>query len=392
MLAITTKHNEVIITSIKGSMPLLKVNSKHMKTMKRLYIVFLSLSILYGCGNSGEEEAKELVKPIKYGVVESFGGLTTRTFNGITKSGSETNLSFRTAGLITSLNVAIGQRIKKGQLIAQLDQKDALLALQQAQADVVNAKVQVETASSSFERIKQLYQTNNASLSDYEKAKSTLSNAQTSYEISTKRLDLQRSQVSYTTVTSPMSGIVSSVNVETNEVVRPGQSILTMSREDVKDIEAQVGIPEKYISQVKDGSPTKIKITTLSKEFDGVITEVGYTSSGGTYPVITSLTNAVEEVRPGMPVKVSFTFGNADQEEQLIVPVKAVGEDEHGQFVYILSPADEEVFEAKRMTIEIGSLTSGGFIVRSGLTQDQIVAIAGLRSLYDGMKVKLLTQ
>jgi RND family efflux transporter MFP subunit len=301
-------------------------------------------------------------------------------------------LSFRTAGLITSLNVAIGQRIKKGQLIAQLDQKDALLALQQAQADVVNAKVQVETASSSFERIKQLYQTNNASLSDYEKAKSTLSNAQTSYEISTKRLDLQRSQVSYTTVTSPMSGIVSSVNVETNEVVRPGQSILTMSREDVKDIEAQVGIPEKYISQVKDGSPTKIKITTLSKEFDGVITEVGYTSSGGTYPVITSLTNAVEEVRPGMPVEVSFTFGDEDQEKQLIVPVKAVGEDERGQFVYILSAASDEVFEAKRVTIEIGSLTSGGFIVRSGLTQDQIVAVAGLRSLYDGMKVELLTQ
>jgi RND family efflux transporter MFP subunit len=189
-----------------------------------------------------------------------------------------------------------------------------------------------------------------------------------------------------------MSGIVSSVNVKTNEVVRPGQSILTMSKEDAKDIEAQVGIPEKYISQVKNGSSTKIKITTLSKEFDGVITEVGYTSSGGTYPVITSLTNTVEGVRPGMPVEVSFTFGDKDQEKQLIVPVKAVGEDEHGQFVYTLSSTNDEVFEAKRVTIELGSLTSGGFIVRSGLAQDQIVAVAGLRSLYDGMKVKLLTQ
>lgn len=363
-----------------------------MQIMKYPYLALLPLILLYGCGNLSEEEKKELVKPIKYGVVESFGGLTTRTFNGITQSGSETKLSFRTGGLITRLNVAVGQRIKRGQLLAQLDQTDALLALEQAQLDVANAKVQLETASSAFERITQLYQTNNASLSDYEKAKSTLSNAQSSYEISLKRLDLQRSQVSYTSITSPMSGIVSTVNVETNEVVRPSQSILTMSKEDSKDLEAQVGVPEKYISRVKHGSPTKIRIPTLSSEFDGVITEVGYTSSGGTYPVITSLTNPADEVRPGMPVEVTFTFGNEDQEKQLIVPVKAVGEDESGQFVYILRPQDNEVYEVKKVTIEIGSLTSGGFIVRSGLTQDQIVAVAGLRTLYDGMKVALLTQ
>lgn len=363
-----------------------------MKIIKYSCLVLLSLMLLYGCGNSSEEVKTELVKPIKYGVVESFGGLTTRTFNGITQSGSETNLSFRTGGLVTKLNVSVGQRIKRGELLAQLDQTDALLALQQAQADVANAKVQLETASSSFERIKQLYQTNNVSLSDYERARSTLSNAQSSYEISLKRLDLQQSQVSYTTITAPMSGIVSSVNIETNEVVTPGQSILTMSREDSKDIEAQVGVPEKYISQVRQGSPVKINIPTLSSEFSGIITEVGYTSSGGTYPVISSLTNPSDEIRPGMPVEVRFTFGNENQERQLIVPVKAVGEDETGQFVYILSLIDDEVYEAKKMTVEIGSLTSGGFIVRSGLVQDQIVAVAGLRTLYDGMKVTLINQ
>lgn len=363
-----------------------------MKIIKYPGIALLSLMLFYGCGNSSEETKNESVKPIKYGVVDSFGGLTTRTFNGITQSGSETNLSFRTGGLVTKLNVSVGQRIKRGELLAQLDQTDALLALQQAQADVANAKVQLETASSSFDRVKQLYQTNNASLSDYERARSTLSNTQSSYEISLKRLEMQQLQVSYTTIASPMSGIVSSVNIETNEVVSPGQSILTMSREDSKDIEAQVGVPEKYISQVRQGGSVKINITTLSIEFSGIITEVGYTSSGGTYPVISSPTNLSDEIRPGMPVEVTFTFGNENEERQLIVPVKAVGEDEVGQFVYILSSIDDEVYEAKRMTVEIGSLTSGGFIVRSGLVQDQIVAVAGLRTLYDGMKVALITQ
>ena len=363
-----------------------------MRILKNQYFVLLLLILLHGCGNSGEEEKKELIKPIKYGVVEAFGGLTTRTFNGITQSGSETNLSFRAGGLITKLNVAVGQRVRKGQILSQLDKKDALLALEQAQLDVNNARVQLETATSGFERVKQLYQSNNASLSDYEQAKSSLSNAQSSYEVSLKRLDLQRSQVSYTTITAPMSGIISSVNVKINEVTKAGQSIITMSQENSGDLETQAGIPEKYISQVKQGSTTKIRIPTLSSEFEGVITEVGYTSSGGTYPVITSINNPSEELRPGMPVEVTFTFGDKNRETQLIVPVKAVGEDENGQFVYALNPIDDKSYEAKKVSIEIGSLTSGGFIVRSGLAQDQIVATAGLRTLYDGMKVALLTQ
>ena len=363
-----------------------------MKTKKYTSIALLSLLLLYGCGNSGEEVKKELIKPVKYGMVESFGGLTTRSFNGITQSGSETNLSFRTGGLITELNISVGQRIKSGQVLAQLDQTDALIGVQQAQADVSNSKIQFETASSSFDRIKQLYQTNNASLSDYERAKSTLSNAQSSYEISLKRLEMQHLQLSYTTLSSPMSGIVSSVNAELNEVIRPGQSIISMSREDSKDIEAQVGVPERYISQVKQGSPVKVTVPSLSREFDGVITEVGYSSSGGTYPVISSLSNPSDEIRPGMPVEVTFTFGDKNQDIQITVPVKAVGEDETGQFVYSLIPVDEEVYEVKKVSVEIGSLTSGGFIVRSGLEPDQMVAVAGLRTLYNGMKVSLLTQ
>ncbi len=363
-----------------------------MRLLKYTTLALVMAFSIQGCKNTETEEKQEKVKPVRYGRVEMLGGQSTRSFNGITESGSETNLSFRAGGLINKLNVSVGQHVKKGQLLAQLDQKDVLLGLDQAKLDVKNAKVQLETAKSSFDRIKELFQTSNASLSDYEQAKSTFSNAQSAYEISLKRLDLQKSQVSYTSIYAPMSGIVSSVNIELNEVARAGQPILTMSQEDSKEIEARAGVPEKYISQVEIGSAASIRIPTLSQYFDGVITEVGYTSSGGTYPVITSISNPTEEIRPGMPVEIVFSFGDEDAPKQLVVPVKAVGENDEGKFVYVLDPLENNVYSAKKVTVEIGNLTSPGFIVRSGLSEDQLVATAGLRTLYDGMKVTLLNK
>ena len=79
-----------------------------------------------------------------------------------------------------------------------------------------------------------------------------------------------------------------------------------------------------------------------------------------------------------------------NSEKQLVVPVKAVSEDKSGQFVYVLNPLKDNVYEAKKVNVEIGNLISGGFIVRTGVNQDQKVATAGLRTLYDGMKVTLL--
>ncbi|MCH2198455.1 MAG: efflux RND transporter periplasmic adaptor subunit [Flavobacteriales bacterium] len=353
-------------------------------------VVLALLCISIACSPDETPQSELPIKPIKYGVVQISGGQVTRTFNGITRSGSETNLSFRTGGLISKMNISVGQRVKKGQLLVQLDQKDVLLALDQAKLDAQNAQVQLETATSSFERTKQLYQGSNASLSDYEKAKSTLSGAQSSYEIALKRLDLQRSQVTYTSLYAPMGGIVSAVNAELNEVVNPGQTIVVMSQEKDGDIEAQVGIPEKYINQIQQGDEVVVNVPSLQRTFEGFITEVGYSTSSGTYPVITSMNDLSSEIRPGMPVEISFSFGDEQQVKQITVPVKAVGEDDLGQFVYVLNKVDSGYYVASKTTIEVSNLTSNGFIVRTGLEEDNIVAVAGLRTLYDGMKVKLL--
>lgn len=360
----------------------------------RIGIFSFAALLFYGCSEK-ETEAKQIVRPVKYALVEQAGGLQQKTFSGTTQSASKANLSFRSNGLLVVQNAKVGQRVKKGELLARLDQKDVKLAYDQAAADVQNAKAQYEAASSALARTKQLYETNNASLNDYEMAKSSYSSAETAYEISKNRLDLQASQISYTEIVAPMDGIVSAVNANINEVVSPGSPIIVMSREGDNDMEVIVGLPERYITDVSSGEDVRISVSSVEELCDGIITEVGYASSNaaGTYPVVVSMElseNAA--IRPDMPAEVTFSFGSNDDSLKLIVPVKAVSNGTDGSYVYALEKAKGETYKVRKKAVELGLISERGYEIKSGLKEGEIVATAGLTALYDDRLVKLINK
>lgn len=362
--------------------------------MKRCFylVFFLPVLLFQNCGGTKDNQAPDEIKAVKYGVIEQSGGIIERNYSGVTKSSSLTNLSFRTGGLIVKLNAKVGQRVGKGTLLAQLDQKDAKLAYDQALVDVQNAKVQYDAAASDFQRTKQLYETDNASLSDYERAKSTYSNAQSSYEISLKRLDLQQSQINYTEIIAPMNGVISEVRSEINEVIKSGNTIIVMSSEGNNDIEAQVGVPEKYINDIKNGDPVEVSIQSIDQTLKGSVAEVAYSSSstGVTYPVTVAIeSQGIKELRPDMPVEVTFQFGSADKKSMLVAPIKAVASGVDGNYVFKLTP-EGDVYTANKIIVEVGEITKGGYEIKSGVARGDIVAVAGLSFLYEGRKVKLL--
>lgn len=363
--------------------------------LAKVLVALTSLLLIFSCSNSETTEVSQSIRPVKYAYAEQSGGLQERTYSGTTQSASKANLSFRSNGLLVKLNAKVGKRVRKGMLLAQLDQTDAKLAYDQAVADVQNAKAQYETASSSLARIKQLYETNNASLNDYEMAKSSHSSAESAYEISKNRLDLQASQIAYTEIIAPMDGIISAVNANVNEVVSPGNPIITLSREGNEDMEVIVGLPERYISELRSGDETKIKVGSIESPFDGIVTEVGYSSSksSGTYPVIVSMNlSDNKQVRPDMPAEVTFVFGSQNQSFTLIVPIKAVSNGADGSYVYVLKKADEKNYQVMKTAVELGSITESSYEIKSGLKEGDLVATAGLSALYDGRMVKLLEQ
>lgn len=172
---------------------------------KQLYLpafIFIILMIvtpmlLTSYNGSKDEQPIEVIKPVRYQKIAFASGDKVRSFLGTARSDKEINLSFRTSGILTTLNINVGQKVLKGDLLAQLDNAEAILSLEQAIASENSAKSNLNTATSTLERTRTLYEKGSSSLSDYENAKSSFASADANYESAYRSVDIRRKQVSY---------------------------------------------------------------------------------------------------------------------------------------------------------------------------------------------------
>lgn len=359
--------------------------------MKVILISIFALLVFSACGGDDNKPAGDIVKPVRFAEALLTGGEQIRTFNGTSQSGSEANLSFRRSGQIVRMNVKVGDRVNKGQTLAQLDQKDISLSYEKAKASLQSSEIQLQTARSGLDRIKRLYQANNASLSDYEAAKNNYAASSANYESAKKNLDLEASNFQYSKIVAPSAGVITAVNAKINEFAQAGSPIINLNS-GTNDIEVSVGMPERYITQIKQNDAVQISFPSANNSsFTGTVSEVGFSSvNSATYPVIITVQNPTEAIRPGMPGKVAFTFGEKSDTQRLLVPFQSVGEDTQGNFVFRLNPDEEGVYSSEKVYVKVGSLFPGGFEILDGLEDGTLVATAGLGSLYNGRKVKLL--
>ena len=199
--------------------------------MKRLWMILIAVAVcLTGCQE--EKTAKEIIRPVRYETVTKAGSKRSLTFSGVSKSGTQAKLSFRVSGTLTSVRVKVGDKVKKGSLIATIDASDAQLQLEQAQVSLENSRITMETALSNLNRIRNLYENNNVSLSDYESAKTNHSSAKAAYDADKRSVDLQKRALSYYRLTSPMDGIVTVVDADPNENVSTGEMIAELNAGD----------------------------------------------------------------------------------------------------------------------------------------------------------------
>lgn len=361
-----------------------------MKQFSNLLIVILLASVLSAC--SGEKKPEEIfLRPVKYEEVGYLGGGKVRTFSGTAETDKIINLSFRNSGIITQFDIKLGQIVKKGQQLAQLDNVASRLSYEQSLTQLNSAESQMNTSKLSLNRVRSLYEKGSASLSDFESAKNAYKTAQESYQSAQRGVDIQKEQIQYGYIYAPEDGVISSVNAEIDENVSPGQTVAILNSG--TDMEITLGIPESSINGVKESMEVDVDFTSLEgQKFKAKVTEVSpaVDPNTATYPVRVTVSNPSKDIKSGMAANVSFDFGTeaVTKDRVLVVPANAVGEDSDGRFVFLIQENDSAAV-VKKHRVSIGALSSEGFEITSGLSYGQKIATAGLQTLLDGQKVKL---
>lgn len=357
--------------------------------MKRLLGAGVLLLGFAACGEEAVEETA-VPRPIVAEAVSTVTGSTLRSFSGTAQTGRTVNLSFRSSGVVTELNMVLGQRVRRGELLAELDNVASRLAYEQAVLGLNSAASQMNTAELAFQRTRALYESGTASLSEYENARNAYRTAEASHASAERSVQIQEEQIEYGRILAPADGTIASVNVEIDENVSPGQAIATLNVG--SELEIALGLPEAVIARAMPGMEANVQFAAVAgQSFAGRVTEVSPSvdPATATYPVRISIDGPSDAIRPGMAATVELAFDSELPEGVLVVPAKAVGENAEGRFVFLVEDAGGGEATVRRQPVTVGRLTGEGFEVVEGLAEGQRVATAGLQTLLEGQRVRV---
>ncbi len=350
----------------------------------------LALAVLLaGCESErGErpETGENLLRTVRHVTVAADPGVRIRSFSGVSRAADRANLSFRVAGTVQRLDVAVGNRIRKGEVIAVLDPSGFRLQLQRAEADRLRAQAEWRHADASYGRVRKLYANRNASRTELDAARSAAESAAALADAADRAVGLAELDLSHATLRSVRDCTVAEVRAEAGENVSPGQPVVEVNCGDL--LEVVITVPETVVADMVPGLAGEVVFDALpGRVYPGTVSEVGVVATGAAFPVVLRLDGS-DEARPGLAARVNFSF---DLEgETTVLPATSVAEDERGRFVFIVIDSDSAGEGLiRRRPVEVGALTSRGLEVVSGLSPGDRVVTAGVSVVRDGMKVRI---
>lgn len=296
--------------------------------------------------------------------------------------GQGSYLAFRVNGELVKFPVLAGEHVEKGQLLAKLDPEDFEL-----QYD--DRKARYELAKSQLNRIEQLFEKRITSQSELDKATADMQVAESAFKIAETNLE-------YSELRAPFSGIVAKVFVKNFENIQAKQNILRLETRDLMDVEIQV--PEKIVARFNKGTsyqPTVKFDGYDDKEYTLTIKEWDTQADPATltYKVVFSLPVPDDfNLLAGMTGSVLIDLSKVtnSQVAYTILPIESVFSDpqetiKNNAYVWLY---DEQTGQVHKQAVEIGQLHRDGIEVLSGIKEGQIVVAAGVHSIKEGMKVR----
>lgn len=360
-----------------------------MHVQVRFATLLAVLSLLAAC--SRHETAPEPVRAVRTMVVTAGTAGGSQEFAAEVRARTESRLGFRVAGKMISRPAQVGQQVKAGQVLAQLDAADLKLSQDAAQAGLRAAQSALDLAQAEFKRYKELRDQNFISSLELERRETTLQAQRAQLDQARANAGVQGNLAGYAALTSGTAGVVTAVDAEVGAVLSAGTPVLRLAHDGPRD--AVFAVPEDGVAAVRAllGRAGAIRVRTWggsaaqpATAMPATVREVAAAADPATRTFLVKADIGAAPVQLGQTMTVVIDLPPREAAAKL--PLSAVMQQQGQTAVWLL---DTAAMTVKVQPIVVAGADGNTVVVASGLSPGQTVVVAGVHALTPGQKVKL---
>lgn len=361
---------------------------KNMLSMKYILPAILVSLVMISCGQENTS-APQMDKTPPVAVVVSTTTQESQT-SFLTASGKieatdKSQITTRMMGYIENIYVKVGSKVNKGQLLVNINNMDLDAQMAQVNAGIAEAKIAVSNAEKDFNRYTILFKENSATQKELDDVTTQFRMAQSRLEAVEQKKNEINAQYAYTSLRSPISGVVTQKIASQGEMASPGVPILEI--ESQKGLQLAAMVSESEIAGIQLNDEVDVTLKSLDNKTKGSVIEISpsATHTGGQYLVKIKLNAPSNDIRPGMYATVQFPGEATTSTSKIMIPQSSIVRQGELSGIYTVSQNNKALLRWLRLGRTYGDQVE----VLSGLTADEKYIVSAQGKLYNGANITI---
>lgn len=342
------------------------------------------VAALTGCAK--KDPVPEPVRAVRTLTVSTTSVGASQEFAAEVRARTETRLGFRVGGRLTQRPAEVGQRVRAGQLLAQIDATDLKLSQESARSAVQAAQANVELAAAELQRYQELRQQGFISALDLDRRATALQAQRSQLSQAQALLSVQGNQAGYASLLSTASGVVTAVEAEVGTVLAAGAPVVRLAHDGARDV--VFSVPEDAVAGVRQlmavPGALRVKAWARSELSTATVREVAAAADPVTRTFLIKAELGAADLQLGQTLTVRVE--QPARSGVVLLPLSAVMQQQGGSAVWLL---DRSKMTVRSQAVVLAGVDGNQVVVAQGLVPGQVVVTAGVHTLTAGQQVQL---
>lgn len=344
--------------------------------------------LVAGCNEARtapQQETSRPERPVLVAPVKFEPGRAERTFVGIVRPRIETDVGFRVGGKVLRRLVQVGDVVKQGQPLAELDTADFVIQREQAEAELRAAGSAAAQAAAEERRLADLRTRGWTPDASYDRQKAALDEAIGRRDRAARAQSLAENALSYATLRADADGIVTAAPVEPGQVVAAGQPAVRLAHDGEREV--LVAIPEAAVERVAESRARVVLWSDEARAFEATLRELAPVADPATRTFAARFTLRGDGAPPRLGMTVSVTLSEPGQGRVARLPLSALFNQGDGASLWVVDTATGAV---ARRPVTVAGHDGRDVLVSSGVAEGDLVVALGVHKIDPAAPVRVV--